>query len=82
MIVFMAVAGILLDVVGMWAVALFKIAMNLTRRGISANQPTQSGCGGVTQRNRPVIASLRHDSPVKIIRVGAHIADPDYFQHP
>jgi len=30
MIVFMAVAGILLDVVGMWAVALFKIAMNLT----------------------------------------------------
>ena len=30
MIVFMAVAGILLDMVGMWAVALFKIAMNLT----------------------------------------------------
>lgn len=30
MIVFMAVAGFLLDIVGMWAVALFKIAMNLT----------------------------------------------------
>ncbi len=30
MIVFMAVAGILLDMVGMWAVALFKIAMNLS----------------------------------------------------
>jgi len=30
MIVFMAVAGFLLDMVGMWAVALFKIAMNLT----------------------------------------------------
>lgn len=30
MIVFMAVAGVLLDIVGMWAVALFKIAMNLT----------------------------------------------------
>lgn len=30
MIVFMAVAGFLLDIVGMWVVALFKIAMNLT----------------------------------------------------